>query len=93
MIIGASIFALHPDHPIAFVFFPLVVRAIGLFASLVGVMMVSLRNEQEDPNKALNRGYYVSSILAALGFGVITYLDAPSDPGNCSSPAAWSALC
>ncbi len=74
MIIGASIFALHPDHPVAFVFFPLVVRAIGLFASMLGVMMVSLRNEAEDPNKALNRGYYVSSILAALGFGVITYL-------------------
>jgi K(+)-stimulated pyrophosphate-energized sodium pump len=41
---------------------------------MLGVMMVSLRNEAEDPNKALNRGYYVSSILAALGFGVITYL-------------------
>ena len=74
MIIGASIFALHPDHPVAFVFFPLVVRAIGLFASMVGVMLVSLRNENEDPNKALNRGYYVSSILAALGFAATTYV-------------------
>jgi len=76
MIIGASIFALSGE--VAFVFFPLVVRAIGLLASLVGVMTVSLRNENEDPNKALNRGYYVSSILAALGFAVICYLMLPA---------------
>ncbi len=76
MIIGASIFALSGE--IAFVFFPLVVRAIGLLASLVGVMTVSLRNENEDPNKALNRGYYVSSILAAIGFAAICYLMLPA---------------
>jgi len=75
MIIGASIFALSGE--VAFVFFPLVVRAIGLLASLVGIMAVSLRNENEDPNKALNRGYYVSSILAAIGFAAICYLMLP----------------
>ncbi|HHT74922.1 MAG TPA: sodium-translocating pyrophosphatase [Euryarchaeota archaeon] len=72
MIIGASIFALSGE--VAFVFFPLVVRAIGLLASLVGILTVSLRDESEDPNKALNRGYYVSSVLAAIGFAVICYL-------------------
>jgi len=77
MILGASIFALHPDHPVAFVFFPLVVRAFGIFASLLGVLLVRLRNENENPNSALNRGYYVSAILAAVGFGLITNLMLP----------------
>ena len=47
--------------------FPLVGRAFGIFASIVGVL-VSRTNDQEDPMKALNRGYAVSSVLAALGF-------------------------
>ena len=77
MILGASIFALQPDHPVAFVFFPLVVRAFGIFASLIGVMLVKLRNEDEAPTRALNRGYYVSAVISAIGFGLITYLMLP----------------
>lgn len=49
--------------------FPLVARAFGIIASLVGVMIVKVK-ENEDPMKALNRGYYVSSILALVGFAV-----------------------
>jgi K(+)-stimulated pyrophosphate-energized sodium pump len=47
--------------------FPLVVRAFGLIASIVGVMSVRTR-EDADPMKALNRGYYVTTVLAAIGF-------------------------
>lgn len=47
--------------------FPLVARAFGIIASIVGVMVVRT-NDQEDPMKALNRGYYVTSILAMVGF-------------------------
>jgi len=47
--------------------FPLVVRAFGLIASIIGVMSVRTR-EDADPMKALNRGYYVTTALAAIGF-------------------------
>jgi K(+)-stimulated pyrophosphate-energized sodium pump len=47
--------------------FPLVVRAFGLIASIIGVMSVRTR-EDADPMKALNRGYYVTTVLAAIGF-------------------------
>src|SRR5262249_11302706 len=47
--------------------FPLVVRAFGLIASIIGVMSVRTR-EDADPMKALNRGYYVTTVLAAVGF-------------------------
>ena len=47
--------------------FPLVARAFGLLASIVGVMIVRT-NDNEDPMKALNRGYYVTAALATAGF-------------------------
>ncbi|MDQ2970190.1 MAG: sodium-translocating pyrophosphatase [Acidobacteriota bacterium] len=51
--------------------FPLVARAFGLLASIVGIFLVKTREDQ-DPMQALNRGYYVTSILAIAGFFVAT---------------------
>jgi K(+)-stimulated pyrophosphate-energized sodium pump len=61
--------------------FPLVARAFGLLASIIGVMVVKT-DEKEDPMTALNRGYYVTTVLAAIGFGVGCYwlLNTPSAP-------------
>jgi K(+)-stimulated pyrophosphate-energized sodium pump len=70
--------------------FPLVARAFGLLASIVGIVMVKT-NETEDPMKALNRGYYISSFLGIIGFVAATkwLLSAPG------APDAWwhFALC
>jgi K(+)-stimulated pyrophosphate-energized sodium pump len=52
---------------IGVILFPLVARAFGIIASIVGIMSVKT-NETEDPMKALNRGYFVTSILAMVGF-------------------------
>ncbi|NUN71205.1 MAG: sodium/proton-translocating pyrophosphatase, partial [Bacteroidetes bacterium] len=49
--------------------FPLVARAFGILASIVGIMIVRT-NDTEDPMNALNRGYYVTSALAMIGFYV-----------------------
>jgi len=69
MILGVS---LYPTFGVPGVLFPLVARAFGLIASMIGIMMVKGR-EDEDPMKALNRGYYISSVLSAILFGVATY--------------------
>jgi K(+)-stimulated pyrophosphate-energized sodium pump len=47
--------------------FPLVARAFGILASIVGIVMVKT-NDTEDPMKALNRGYYITATLAMIGF-------------------------
>ena len=47
--------------------FPLVARAFGIIASIFGIMIVKT-NDNEDPMKALNRGYYVTTVLAMVGF-------------------------
>ncbi|HLP17625.1 MAG TPA: sodium-translocating pyrophosphatase [Bacteroidota bacterium] len=47
--------------------FPLVARAFGILASIAGVLSVRT-HENEDPMKSLNRGYFVTSGLAVVGF-------------------------
>ncbi len=67
--IGAMILgvALYPYFGIKGVLFPLVVGAFGLVASIIGVIAVKLKNENENPMSALNKGYYITSFLAAVG--------------------------
>ena len=69
MIIGVG---LYPFFGLKGILFPLVARAFGLVASIVGIMVVKCK-ENEDPMAALNRGYYVTSILAAAGFLAASY--------------------
>jgi len=51
----------------------LVARSFGIIASTVGVMIVSTE-EDGDPMQAMNRGFYVTAILATIGFGIATYI-------------------
>lgn len=40
--------------------FPLVARAFGIIASMVGILSVRLVDEDQEPMQALNRGYFIS---------------------------------
>jgi len=64
MILGVG---LYPFFGLKGILFPLVARAFGLIASIIGVMIVK-SEEKQDPMAALNRGYYVTSALAIVGF-------------------------
>jgi K(+)-stimulated pyrophosphate-energized sodium pump len=77
MILGATLGLSNPEAfgPAAVVglmLFPLVVRAFGLVASIIGLLIVRAR-EDEDPMNALNRGYWMTAVLAAAGFAGGTY--------------------
>jgi K(+)-stimulated pyrophosphate-energized sodium pump len=78
MILGATLAVAMERQGMAFsagivgvMLFPLVARAFGLLASIVGIFLVKTREDQ-DPMQALNRGYYVTSALAIAGFLVAT---------------------
>jgi H(+)-translocating pyrophosphatase len=66
---NAEIFETSGLTLIGVLLFPLVARAFGIIASVVGVMIVRT-NDTEDPMKALNRGFYVTASLAMVGFFV-----------------------
>jgi K(+)-stimulated pyrophosphate-energized sodium pump len=70
MILGA---ALYPVFGIKGILFPLIVHAINLVASMVGVTVVRC-SEDEDPMHALNKGFYLTSALALVGFAAAVYL-------------------
>ena len=69
MILGAALF---PVFGIKGILFPLIVQAINLIASIIGVCIVHSK-ETEDPMHALNRGYYVTTLVALAGFAVAVY--------------------
>jgi len=73
--VGAMILgiALYPVFGMGGILFPLLARAFGLIATIVGVMVVRCR-EDEDPMNGLNRGYLVTTILAMAGFAASVYL-------------------
>jgi K(+)-stimulated pyrophosphate-energized sodium pump len=85
MILGVG---LYPYFGIKGIVFPLVARALGLLASIVGIMIVKT-DENGDPMHALNRGYYVTSGLAMVGFFVCAQWLLAVDPAK--YPEAQSA--
>ena len=95
MILGAGLAGANPTAfgglaMLGVILFPLVVRAFGLVASIIGILIVRSR-EDEDPMHALNRGYMATALLAAAGFtGGTWWLLNPV-----TAPHAWwhFALC
>ena len=63
MILGVAIYAA-TKNPV-WIVFPLVVRAFGSIASMIGILFVGGASE-DNPMKALNRGYYVAAGLSAV---------------------------
>lgn len=68
MVLGAFLAQKNPAIGVGVVFFPLVARAFGIIASVIGLFTVKLKNEDEDPMEALNRGFYIATVLAIVGF-------------------------
>ena len=78
MILGVG---LYPYFGLKGILFPLVARAFGLIASIIGVVIVKTE-EKGDPMAALNRGYYVTSALAIAGFFIATKWLLTVDPAT-----------
>ena len=73
--IGAMILGiiLIPFFGINGILFPLVARAAGIIASIIGMFFIKAR-ENEDPMRALNRGYLVTTLAAAALLLPVTYV-------------------
>ena len=68
MILGVALF---PVFGINGILFPLVMCAFGLLASMIGILSVRGKDDA-DPMVALNRGYYITAIIAAIFFYIGT---------------------
>lgn len=68
MILGVALF---PIFGLNGILFPLVMCALGLLASMIGILTVRGK-DGADPMDAMNRGYYITAVISAifLYFGV-----------------------
>jgi K(+)-stimulated pyrophosphate-energized sodium pump len=77
MILGVAAFAIASSagwpNPEAWIFFPLVVRAFGLLATIIAMYFIR-GSETENPMNILNRGYWVTTILSVGGLGFVTFV-------------------
>jgi K(+)-stimulated pyrophosphate-energized sodium pump len=60
-----------PSFALKLILFPLMIRAVGVFASIVGTMCVRLKPGETDPMKPINTGFWVSSLAAIVGIAII----------------------
>jgi K(+)-stimulated pyrophosphate-energized sodium pump len=81
MILGVGLI---PIFGIKAILFPLVEGAFGLIASIAGVMIVKT-DEDADPMAALNRGFFLTALLAAIGLTGSSYWLLRS----ADAPEAW----
>ncbi|HEX9635037.1 MAG TPA: sodium-translocating pyrophosphatase [Candidatus Limnocylindria bacterium] len=94
MILGVAVYLLALQagwpHPESWIFFPLVVRAFGLLATIVAIFFVRGR-EDENPMNMLNRGYWVTTILSIGGLALTTsvLMNTGSDTPGANGIASW----
>ena len=72
LILGAAAYSGSTIGAIAGVMFPLFVRAVGVVTSIVGILAVSPRSEEEHGMKAINRGFFLSAVISAAAVFVIS---------------------
>jgi len=54
------------------IIFALLVRAVGVFASIIGTWTVRGKDDERmNPMQPINVGFWVSALLAAVGFGIV----------------------
>src|SRR6266571_278565 len=64
MILGVALYVVTGNT--SWVFFPLVVRSVGIIASIVGILAVAV-GEVTDPQRKLDQGYWAMTVIAAIG--------------------------
>jgi K(+)-stimulated pyrophosphate-energized sodium pump len=65
LILGYSAFRFH--HTTAAVLYPLIVPAIGIFASVIGVLVVRARKNDRNALAPINRGFWLAAFLTVIG--------------------------
>ena len=86
IILGVAAFkSIYPEDPKKWVLglvFPLIARAIGVLASIVGVFAVRAKEGETNALKPINRGFLTASILTVIGTGAVALGYVGNDPGT-----------
>jgi len=73
MVIGTAVISVASGLSLNWVFLPLVLMAFGLIASLIGIFVVRIKDDDSDVISALNKGYYLTIALVLVFLGIATF--------------------
>src|SRR3954469_3265462 len=86
IILGVAAFSsIYPEDKSKWVLgliFPLIARAVGVLASIVGIFAVRARAGETNALKAINRGFLTAGILTVIGTGAVALGYVGNDEGR-----------
>jgi K(+)-stimulated pyrophosphate-energized sodium pump len=71
IVLGMAAF---PDRPVVGLMFPLIIQAIGIIASVVGIWLVRPRSEEESGMRTINRGFFAAALISAALVAVVSFV-------------------
>ena len=74
MVIGLAVVNMGIGASFNWIYLPLVLIAFGLIASLVGIFVVRLKDDNSDVIKSMNVGYYLTIALVVVFLFLTTYM-------------------
>ncbi|HXY92945.1 MAG TPA: sodium-translocating pyrophosphatase [Acidimicrobiia bacterium] len=90
IILGVAAFrSIYPHDPAKWAIglvFPLVARAVGVLASIVGVLFVRASDRDRSALAPINRGFITAGVLAVVGTLVVALVYVGNDEGTISNP-------
>jgi K(+)-stimulated pyrophosphate-energized sodium pump len=60
------------QYDMRFVIFPLILRGIGVIASVIGNTIVRTDERTRNAMRAMNNGFYLAAVISVIGFAVVT---------------------
>ncbi|CAN5703415.1 sodium-translocating pyrophosphatase [soil metagenome] len=88
IILGVAAFqSIYPDDPSKWVvglIFPVIARAIGVLASIVGVFAVRATDNDRSAMAPINRGFAIAGILTVIGTGAVALTYVGNEAGTVS---------
>jgi K(+)-stimulated pyrophosphate-energized sodium pump len=89
IILGVAAFqSIYPDDPKKWalgLIFPVIARAVGVLASIVGVFAVRATDNDRSAMAPINRGFLTAGILTVVGTGLVALLYVGNDEGEISN--------
>jgi K(+)-stimulated pyrophosphate-energized sodium pump len=82
IILGVAAFASIGANPALGLVFPVVVRAIGVIASFIGVLQVKAKAKDRSAMAPINRGFLTAGILTVIGTLAVSILYVGNDNNN-----------
>jgi K(+)-stimulated pyrophosphate-energized sodium pump len=90
IILGVSAFqSIYPNDPkkwVIGIIFPLIARAVGVLASIIGVLAVRASDKDKNALSPINRGFITAGLLAVVGTLVVALAYVGNDKGTLSNP-------